>query len=99
MTTTRIPGPDDAPEVTEATESFQKMMDDIADSTNSEISNLAKHLDISEMLASEIWYLRTRSRHRKRTEDRMILCYRETGQDDFRTLAGEEEEELATAGY
>ena len=80
-------------------EEFQKCMDEVNDANTKDIQNLAKELDVSEWLASEIWYLRTRSRHSVETEHRMIKCFRETGTDNFRCTAGEEEDVLKELGY
>lgn len=90
-----IPHPDDK----DSMDSFQEIMEEMNNSMNKEIEDLAKQLDVTWGLASEIWYLRTRSRHSVETEDRMIKCYRETGRDNFRTTAGEEDEELTRLGY
>lgn len=83
----------------EAMEKFQEFMDKANNAMSQEIVQLTKDLDIPEILASEIWYLRTRSRHKIETEERMIKAYKATGISDFRCCAGEEEEELTKLGF
>lgn len=59
---------------------------------------LALQLDIPVELASSISYLRTRSRHRDETEERLIRCYRKTGKC-VSTISGEEDKELEKLGF
>ena len=83
----------------EACDAFQTFMDAQADAWWAEANKIATELDIPIGLAGDFLYLRSRSRHSYETENRMIKCYRATGQLDFRTLAGDEEEELEKAGF
>lgn len=78
---------------------FQIAMDSLYDETQKEIEIIAQQLDISNDLASSIFYLRTRSRHCQETENRMTKCYRETRTFEFMVLAGEEQEVLSELGY
>lgn len=83
----------------DAMDALNETMTAVQDEWSRQIDCLAKELGITYTLASQIWYLRTRSRHSTLTEERMIQCYKETGTEEFNTLAGEEEESLSKLGY
>lgn len=53
-------------------EQFQETMQEIHNSTVTYIKDLATQLDISEDLASDIWYLRTRTRWSESLEARIL---------------------------
>ena len=59
-----------------AVEALQDFMNQCASETNAYISELATELDVSVACASDVWYLRTRSRHTQELEDRLIELHR-----------------------
>ena len=56
--------------------SFQNLMDFLADEMNQEIEKLANELGISIDCASSILYLRSRSRWTQENEDMLISLYK-----------------------
>jgi hypothetical protein len=66
--------PVDNPEQMKA---FHEMMDAIQEAAILECQSLAKQKKITEGAASDILYLRTRSRWNKQLEDRMMRCAQE----------------------
>lgn len=70
---------------------YNRLMEKVHDETNKYIKEkIAEKLKIPSGLATQIYYLRTRSRWSQDLEDRIILAHRTTGTTDFRILAGEE---------
>lgn len=53
-------------------EEFQEVMNTLNEETDKYISKIAKELNISEGLAMDVWYLRTRSRWTQELEDAFI---------------------------
>lgn len=58
-------------------DAFNEMMNEINQANNREIEQMAKDLGISEGAASDVWYLRTRSRWSQEKEDYLIKLARE----------------------
>ena len=58
-----------------AMKKFQNAMDSLADKTTAYINNLAKDLNISISCASDVWYLRTRSRWSEENEQELIRLH------------------------
>lgn len=56
---------------------FQTAMDEMNNAMMQEISDLAKELNVSEGCATNIWYLRTRSRWTQESEDYLIELERQ----------------------
>ena len=56
---------------------LQTVMDDIAESTDKYISALASKLNISEVCAHDVFYLRSRSRHTPELEAQLIALHAE----------------------
>lgn len=54
---------------------FQEIMDSLAEETNQYIINLSKELNISMRCASDVWYLRTRSRWSEENEKELIRLH------------------------
>ena len=57
-------------------ESLNQLMSVVQDGYAKEINRIAKKLDVSDGVASDIWYLRTRSRWTQKLEDELIAAYR-----------------------
>ena len=55
---------------------FQTAMDSLYDSTNQYIHKLAQDLGITEKCATDVWYLRTRSRWTEELETELIRLHR-----------------------
>lgn len=58
-------------------EALQAFMEGVNESTSNYIRNLAKELDVSEQCASDVYYLRTRSRHTPELEAELVRLHRE----------------------
>lgn len=56
---------------------FQDVMDSVQNATVDYIRQLAKELDVTEACATDIYYLRTRSRHTEELEQKLIQMYRD----------------------
>ena len=54
---------------------FQDFMNDLQDSTNNYIVELAKELNVSITCARDVYYLRTRSRHSEENEKELIRLH------------------------
>ena len=67
-----LPGdPDDA-----SWDAFQKLMDFMQDEHIAYVKHLAKELGVSENCASDVAYLRTRSRHSSELEGKLIELHK-----------------------
>lgn len=60
----------------DAMDQFQKAMDSLADDTNEYINEVAKELGVSFKCASDVWYLRGRSRHTPELELKLIELHK-----------------------
>lgn len=64
------------PEDKEGMAAFYDLMNGIQDATIEYIKKLAKELDVSEYCASDVYYLRTRSRHTPELEIELINLHK-----------------------
>jgi hypothetical protein len=53
-----------------------KVMSDVQDAWVKEMEQIAEDLSVSQDVARDIWYLRTRSRHTPELEQQLIDAYR-----------------------
>lgn len=60
----------------EAMKEFNEMMDALYDATMASIKQLALELDVSEKCASDVYYLRTRSRWTEELEKELIALHK-----------------------
>lgn len=60
-----------------AMEQFQELMDAVHDEQTAYIETLAKELNVSEQCATDVWYLRTRSRYTPELEQELIRLHEE----------------------
>lgn len=81
-----------------AMNAFQEAMNAYHDDCNNYIIELSKKLEISEIDASSIWYLRSRSRWSQSLEDRLLKAMRD-GHSNIPVGSGEEQEWLTDNGY
>ncbi len=61
----------------ETMDAFQEMMNQHAEAVNKHIKDIAKELNVSEVCACDIVYLRTRSRHTPELEKELIKLHKE----------------------
>lgn len=78
-------------------EQFQQRVDKIAESLNLHITHVAKKLGVSHTTASNIVYLRGRSRWTQELEDRIVNASK--AGHEINLPVGDEEEELAALGF
>lgn len=75
---------------TENMDAVNNVMVSIQDAWVREIEQIAKHLSVSDQVASDIWYLRTRSRHTPELEQQLIdACHSGRPIDSIKVCNGE----------
>jgi hypothetical protein len=62
---------------TDAMKDFQAAMDEVADAWNREVEKFAAENNVTWKCASDVMYLRTRSRWTQELEDRLMQLYKD----------------------